>query len=62
MDYERFKTLSEADFRRLTGVLRTTFEKMFSILLISYEEKHIRGGRKPRLNLTACLLMTLEYL
>ena len=62
MDQSSFEKLSEADFRRLTGVFRPTFEKMLSILLVSYKEKHARGGRKPKLSLTACLLMTLEYL
>ena len=62
MDQSSFEKLSEADFRRLTGVFRPTFEKMLSILLVSYKEKHARGGRKPKLSLTCCLLMTLEYL
>ena len=62
MNYKDLKARTKEDFRRLTGIFPTTFEKMMDILRNSYKEKHARGGRKPKLTLENSLLMTLEYL
>lgn len=62
MKYDDLKEKSSEDFRRLTGVLPSTFEKMVQILLSSQKEKHAKGGRKPKLCICDSLLMTLEYL
>lgn len=49
-------------FRRLTGVKRSTFEKMIELLRQAHQAKQARGGRRPKLSIEEKLLMTLEYL
>ena len=61
MKYENIKSYSEEQFRRITGVKRTTFEKMLEILLPKHKEKLAEGGRKPKLSLEEMLLAALEY-
>jgi hypothetical protein len=61
MKYENITSYTDSQFRRITGVKRTTFEKMLSILLPKHEEKLKKGGRKPKLILEEMLLATLEY-
>ena len=56
------KELKAASFRRLTGVKRTTFERMLEILWAAEIKKKRRGGRPHKLILEDRLLMTLEYL
>lgn len=62
MKYEIIKEYNDEKFRRITGVKKTTFEKMIEILQKSYAEKHRRRGRKPKLSIENQLLATLEYL
>ena len=62
MKYEKIAEYSEEKFRRITGVRRTTFEKMVEILRKGYAEKHRRRGRTPKLSIEDLLLATLEYL
>lgn len=62
MKYESIKGLEDEKFRRLTGVKRTTFEKMLGILSEADTKKHAKGGRKPKLVLEDRLLMALEYI
>ena len=61
MKYERMKSYSEEQFRRITGVKRATFEKMLEILRPKLREKLSKGGRKPTLTLEEMLLAALEY-
>ena len=61
MKYEIVKGYSDGQFRRITGVKRTTFEKMIKILKKSYAEKHRKRGRKPKLSIENQLLAALEY-
>ena len=61
MKHETLKSYSEEQFRRITGVKRTTFNKMLEILRPKQEEKLSKGGRKPTLNLEEMLLAALEY-
>ena len=57
MRYEDIKNWKEADFKRLTGVLPSTFKKMLAVL-----EKELRNfGRPPKLSRADQLLMTLMY-
>ncbi len=57
MRYETIQHLSEADFKRLTGVQRESFEKMLKVV-----EKGMRDfGRPPKLSRADQLLMTLMY-
>jgi transposase len=62
MKYESIKGLEEEKFRRLTGVKRSTFEKMMGILSESDKQKKAKGGRKSKLSLEDRLLMALEYI
>ena len=62
MKYEMIADYSNTKFRRITGVTRTTFQKMVNILQGAYAEKHRRRGRTPKLSIEDLLLATLEYL
>ena len=62
MNYKDLKSKRDEDFRRLTGILPSTFDTMVKILEVSYQKKHARGGRHPKLDIEHSLLMTLEYL
>lgn len=62
MKFETIKGLDEEKFRRLTGVKRTTFDKMVSILEQSIQERKTNKGRKRKLNIENSLLMALEYI
>ncbi len=62
MKYEGIKELEDEKFRRLTGVKRSTFEKMIKILNEADKSKQGKGGRKPKLRLEDRLLMALEYI
>lgn len=62
MKHQNLKQLSDEQFRRVTGVKRSTFEKMLEILQVAYKKKHAKGGRPSKLSLDKMLLMTLEYL
>jgi len=61
MKSENLKSYSDEQFRRITGVKRTTCEKMMEILGPKHKEKLSKGGRKPKLSLEEMLLATLEY-
>ena len=62
MKYEQIKSLEDEKFRRLTGIKRTTFDKMIVILREADIKKKARGGRKNKLSLEDRLLMALEYI
>ena len=62
MKYDQIKELGEEKFRRLTGVKRSTFDKMIDILGEADKKKKVRGGRKNKLSLEDRLLMSLEYI
>ncbi|COQ62035.1 PTS system transporter subunit IIA [Streptococcus pneumoniae] len=61
MNDEASKQLTDARFKRLIGVQRTTFEEMLAVLKIAYQLKHAKGGRKPKLSLEDLLMATLQY-
>jgi hypothetical protein len=57
MRYESVQTLSDEDFKRSTGVQRSTFEQMLEVV-----ETGLRNfGRPTKLNRADQLLMTLMY-
>jgi hypothetical protein len=60
--YEKSEKLSSANFKRIIGVKRKTFEEMVTELKIAYALKHKQGGRNPKLTLENQLMLTLEYL
>lgn len=57
-----YKNLTKENFRRLTGIKRTTFEKMLEILKEKEIEKNQLGGRPNKISLEERLLMWLEYM
>ncbi|EJG34683.1 mobile genetic element domain protein [Streptococcus pneumoniae 2070005] len=56
MNDEASKQLTDARFKRLVGVQRTTFEEMLAVLKTAYQLKHAKGGRKPKLSLEDLLM------
>ncbi|VLC73598.1 transposase-like protein, IS1381 ISSpn7 [Streptococcus pneumoniae] len=59
MNDEASKQLTDARFKRLVGVQRTTFEEMLAVLKTAYQLKHAKGGRKPKLSLEDLFLWPL---
>lgn len=62
MKFEEIKDIEDQKFRRLTGVKRLTFNKIVNILDESIKNRKAKSGRKKKLELENCVLMTLEYL
>jgi hypothetical protein len=62
MKYKTLEGLSDEDFRRLTGVKRSTFEKMVIILKEAESNKKAFGGKPNNLTIEDRLLMALEYI
>lgn len=62
MKYDQISNLTEEQFRRLTGVKRTTFMRMLEILTEADCKRKAKGGRKNKLSVADQLLLTLEYL
>lgn len=60
--YETIRNINNEEFRRLTGVKRTTFDRMIQILLEAERSKKRQGGKPNKLSMEDRLLMTLEYL
>ena len=60
--FQVVRLYSGSKFRRITGVKRSTFEKMVEILKKGYASKHQRRGRHQKLSIEDLLLATLEYL
>ena len=60
MTYEQVKYLKPAEFKRLCGVRKETFEQMVSVLRTAEQQK--QPGRPSKLSLEDQVLMTLEYL
>lgn len=62
MKYEQIKEEFQEGFRRLTGIKRTTFEVMLTILREAEAVLKAQGGKPNKLPLEDRLLMALEYL
>lgn len=60
MRYEQTKSLHDAEFKRLCGVKRTTFEAMRAVLSAA-EAAKTKPGRPCKLSLEDQLLMTLLF-
>ena len=43
--YEKIENLDEKEFKLITGVTRTVFEKMLGVLREEYAKDHIGGGQ-----------------
>jgi len=62
MKFEQIKAESAEGFRRLTGVKRTTFDVMTTILRKAETLLKAQGGKPNKLSIEDRLLMSLEYL
>ena len=62
MGWESIQDLLPEQFRRLTGVKKSTFEQMVKLLQEAHDQKKSRGGRKNKLTVEDMLLMSLEYI
>lgn len=62
MKYTQIQGLTDEKFRRLTGVKRSTCDKMIEILTTANKIKKNKGGRTNKLSIEDQLLMALEYL
>lgn len=62
MKFEQIKDESPDRFRRLTGIKRTTFDVMLTILNQAEQLRKAQGGKPNKLCVEDRLLMTLEYL
>ena len=60
--YEMVYKLAPRDFKRLTGVTKTTFAEMASILRKAKTVMTSNGGKPSHLSTKDKLLMSLEYL
>lgn len=60
--YEAVSKLSSTEFRRLTGVQKTTFLEMIAVVKEAENKRISRRGKPPHLSTEDRLLMTLEYL
>lgn len=59
--YTTIQHLSESNFRRLTGVKRSTFETMLTVLSTEIDKTKRIKGRPSVLSVADQLLMMLEY-
>lgn len=62
MRFEQIKEESAENFRRLTGIKRTTFDVMIRILKEAELALKAQGGKPNKLSTEDRLLMALEYL
>jgi hypothetical protein len=60
MKYEKIKAYKDEEFRRLSGVKKSTFKKMIEILKAAEQKKKARGGKPNILSIEERLLMALE--
>lgn len=60
--YAAVSKLSSIEFRRLTGVQKTTFIEMITVVKEAENKRISRRGKPPHLSIEDRLLMTLEYL
>ena len=59
--YEKIKNYNDRKFKRAGGIPRVLFEIFVGILTFSLNEKHKKGGRKPKLSVENILLMYLKF-
>ncbi len=62
MKFDQIKDEAPEGFRRLTGIKRTTFDVMTTILRKAEALLKAQGGKPNKLSIEDRLLMTLEYL
>jgi len=60
--YQNTQKLSDAAFRRQTGIQKNTFKKMVELLAVAEAKKKELGGKPNKLPLEDRVLMWLEYM
>ncbi len=60
--YDKIKDLQSNQFKRLTGVSKTVFQTMVTIIRAAECTRMKKGGKPSHLGTEDKLLMTLEYL
>ena len=60
--YKNAQKLNDINFRRKTGIKKTTFNKMLEILLKAEKKVKLLGGKPNYLTMENRLLMWLEYM
>ena len=60
--YEKINSLKSSAFKRLTGVSKSVFQTMVSVVKAAERERMQQGGKPPRLSTEDRVLMALEYL
>jgi hypothetical protein len=61
MRFNQIEQETSENFRRLTGVKRTTFNLMVDILNQAETKRKLQGGKPNKLSIEDRLLMSLEY-
>lgn len=61
MKFNQIKGEAAEHFRRLTGIKRSTFDVMLSILQQAESQLKAQGGKPNKLSMADRLLMALEY-
>lgn len=59
--YEKASKLKVADFKQIIGVQKEAFDAMVEILKVAHVEKHLKGGRNPKLSMEDQLFLSLKY-
>lgn len=62
MRWNKVKSLSSVQFRRVVGIQKETFEIFIQIIKPEWKLRRQRGGAKPKLRLEDHLLLILSYL
>ncbi len=62
MKYQNIQKLSKTNFKRRTGVHKSTFAKMVDLVVSAETLRKKLSGRPQKLDYTDQVLMTLEYL
>ncbi len=61
MKWKSLKALPEEQFRRITGIKKTTFYKLLEIIKPKWVARRKAGGPTPKLKMQDQLLLTLSY-
>jgi hypothetical protein len=59
--WHRVFTQKDTTFKELFGVYKDTFRHMLVLLTAARQERHRKGGRRPKLSPGDQLLLTLQY-
>jgi len=59
--WHRVFTQKDTTFKELFGVHKDTFRHMLALLTAARQERHRKGGRRPKLSPGDQLLLTLQY-